>query len=52
MCVSPWVLLVVADRLAADRQDWRPFSPADYLPGYLRHIGQILYPPAIAAPAP
>lgn len=46
MCVSPWVLLAVADRLVADRENWQAFEPLDYFPGFLGHAVRIIYPDA------
>jgi pimeloyl-ACP methyl ester carboxylesterase len=46
MCVSPWVLLAIADRLAADCGDWRAFRPMDYFPDYLEPLARLLYPAA------
>jgi len=46
MCVSPWVLLAIADRLAADRSDWQPFDPMNYFPDYLDHVVRLVYPDA------
>jgi hypothetical protein len=46
MCVSPWVLLAVADRLTADREHWEAFDPQAYFPPYLAHAIRALYPPA------
>jgi pimeloyl-ACP methyl ester carboxylesterase len=46
MCVNPWVLLAVADRLVADRDHWRAFAPQDYFPGFLDHAASWLYPDA------
>lgn len=48
MCVNPWVLLAVADRLAADRDQWRAFNPHSYFPGFLDHAVSMLYPEAEA----
>jgi hypothetical protein len=44
MCVSPWVLLAVADRLTADREHWVAFDPHSYFPGYLGHAIRVMYP--------
>jgi hypothetical protein len=46
MTVSVWVLLAVADRLAADRRKWVPFDPGAYFPPYLGHVARCVYPPA------
>jgi len=46
MCVSPWVLLAVADRLTADRERWQPFDPHSYFPSYLGHAVRAVYPHA------
>jgi pimeloyl-ACP methyl ester carboxylesterase len=44
MCVSPWVLLAVADRLLADRNHWRDFDPRQYFPAYLAAAVKLVYP--------
>jgi hypothetical protein len=44
MSVNPWVLLAVADRLVADRADWRPFEPRAYFAGALRPLMRVVYP--------
>jgi len=46
MCVNPWVLLAVADRLVAERDHWRTFDPHAYFPAYLDHAVRLLYPDA------
>ena len=46
MCVSPWVLLAVADRLVADRDHWKAFDPQDYFPSFLDYAASLLYPDA------
>jgi hypothetical protein len=46
MCVSPWVLLAVADRLAADRDHWQAFAPQNYFPDFLDYAASLLYPDA------
>jgi pimeloyl-ACP methyl ester carboxylesterase len=48
MCVSPWVLLAIADRLAADRENWQPFDASDYFPGIFNHGPRMMYPDAKA----
>lgn len=48
MCVNPWVLLTIADRLAVDRGDWREFDPYDYFPESLRWAVSALFPRADA----
>jgi pimeloyl-ACP methyl ester carboxylesterase len=45
MSANPWVLLAVADRLNADRAEWRPFEPRDYFPGTLAPLRRLIYPP-------
>jgi len=44
MSVNPWVLLAVADRLAADRDNWQPFRPQDYFSSALRPLMRVVYP--------
>jgi pimeloyl-ACP methyl ester carboxylesterase len=44
MCVNPWVLLAVADRLQADRENWRTFDPYTYFPGFLAPGLSMIYP--------
>ena len=44
MCVSPWVLLAVADRLVADRHRWRAFDAASYFSGALAWAAELMYP--------
>lgn len=44
MSVNPWVLLAVADRLNADRADWRPFEPRDYFSAALTPLRRLVYP--------
>lgn len=44
MGVNPWVLLAIADRLVADRDNWREFDPYDYFPESLRWAVGALYP--------
>jgi pimeloyl-ACP methyl ester carboxylesterase len=44
MGVNPWVLLVIADRLAEDTGDWHPFDPYDYFPERLRWAVTALFP--------
>lgn len=46
MCVSPWVLLAVADRLTVDRAHWEPFDPGDYFPSYFGPALRAVYPRA------
>ena len=46
MCVSPWVLLAVADRLVADRRRWKPFEPRSYFRGALARAAELMYPDA------
>lgn len=46
MCVSPWVLLAIADRLTVDRSRWTPFDPMDYFPDFLDHAVRLVYPDA------
>jgi pimeloyl-ACP methyl ester carboxylesterase len=46
MCVSPWVLLAIADRMVADRQNWQPFDPMRYFPDFLDHAVRLVYPDA------
>jgi pimeloyl-ACP methyl ester carboxylesterase len=46
MCVNPWVLLTIADRLVADRTHWKAFNPRDYLPGWLIGAARVMYPDA------
>jgi pimeloyl-ACP methyl ester carboxylesterase len=46
MTHSVWVLLAVADRLAADRRHWQPFSPQRYFPAYLAALRKLVYPDA------
>lgn len=46
MCVSPWVLLAVADRLTVDREHWEAFDPRSYFPSFLGHTARVMYPPA------
>jgi len=46
MCVSPWVLLPVADRLVADRDRWKPFDPGRYFQGALAWLADLMYPDA------
>ena len=48
MCVNPLVLLAVADRLLADRNDWQPFDPRAYFPGFIGTTMQMFYPDASA----
>lgn len=46
MCVSPWVLLAVADRLVADREHWEPFDPGNYFNGAFGQAAALMYPNA------
>jgi len=46
MCVNPWVLLVIADRLAVDRDHWQVFNPGDYFGGLSRPVVDLMYPNA------
>ena len=46
MCVSPWVLLAIADRLAADRDHWSAFDPHTYFSGILGSAADLMYPDA------
>lgn len=46
MCVSPWVLLAVADRLAADRDNWQPFDAESYFPALPEQVIRLIYPDA------
>lgn len=46
MTVSLPVFLAVADRLAADRNDWRAFQPQDYFPALLHSAVGRIYPRA------
>jgi pimeloyl-ACP methyl ester carboxylesterase len=46
MTFSIWVLLAVADRLAVDRRNWRPFRPEACLPAWLLPIARHAYPSA------
>lgn len=48
MTVSPWVLLAIADRLMADRDNWRNFDPYDYFPENLHRLVDTLFPGAPA----
>ena len=48
MTCNVWVLLAVADRLAADRRNWQPFDPRVYFPSYLSHLARCAYPAADA----
>ena len=44
MMVNFFVFMAVADRLAADRENWQPFDPAPYFPKHLRHAVGLVYP--------
>ncbi len=44
MSVNPFVMLAVADRLLADRNNWRPFDSNDYFPVHMRHVTKMFYP--------
>ncbi len=44
MSVSPTVLLAVVDRLAQDRENWKPFNPYRYFPRHLHWAVPVLYP--------
>jgi pimeloyl-ACP methyl ester carboxylesterase len=46
MTFSVWVLLAVADRLAVDRRNWRPFDPEFCLPAFLHPMARCAYPRA------
>jgi len=46
MCVSPWVLLAVADRLLARRDPWQTFKPHAYFPAHFKHAVNLMYPNA------
>jgi len=46
MTVNPGVCLAVADRLLADRDNWRPFDPLVYFSGALRPLARMCYPRA------
>lgn len=45
MVQNPLVILAVADRLGADRNDWQAFEPGNYLPDSLQRVSSIAYPP-------
>jgi len=47
MSVSPLVHLAVADRLLAERANWRAFDPMTYFPTYLRPAVRLLFPESI-----
>ena len=40
------MLLAVADRLLADRENWQAFDPNRYFPRYLDQAVRIMYPQA------
>jgi pimeloyl-ACP methyl ester carboxylesterase len=44
MPVNPFVMLAVADRLVADRGDWRPFDAGRYFPDHLQRAARVFYP--------
>jgi len=44
MCVNPWVLLTIADRLVEDRDNWGQFDPYDYFPESLSWAVSALFP--------
>jgi len=44
MTVNPFVMLAVADRLLADRNNWRPFDSGDYFPVHMRQVTRMFYP--------
>ena len=44
LVANPFVQLVVADRLLADRQDWRRFDPGQYLPARPVRVIRHVYP--------
>jgi hemerythrin-like domain-containing protein len=44
MTFSPWVLLAIADRLLADRANWRPFDASRYLPRVIKRMVPVIYP--------
>jgi hypothetical protein len=46
MTCSVWVLLAVADRLAADRRNWQSFDPQQYFPACLPPLRRVVYPDA------
>lgn len=46
MCVSPWVLLAIADRLLSPADRWQPFEPQNYLQGALAPLARLMYPEA------
>ena len=45
MCVNPWVLLAIADRIVQDRDSWQAFDPYHYFHENLHWIVPLLYPP-------
>ncbi|MEQ8745398.1 alpha/beta hydrolase [Pyruvatibacter sp.] len=50
MGVNPLVLLAVADRLVADRDNWQGFDARSYVPGPLKGLPQLFFPePAMLA---
>ncbi|MGB0920090.1 MAG: esterase/lipase family protein [Alphaproteobacteria bacterium] len=46
MAVNPLTLIAVADRLAADVNDWQHFDIAKYVPGPLKNAARAIYPHA------
>ncbi|MGI9249506.1 MAG: alpha/beta fold hydrolase [Woeseiaceae bacterium] len=44
MVQNPLVMLAVADRLGADKNNWRAFEPSDHLPESLEKIHALAYP--------
>ena len=44
MVQNPLVMLAVADRLAADKENWQAFEPMDYFPEAMGRISSIAYP--------
>lgn len=44
MGVNPWVMLAIADRLAADKEVWTNFDPYRYFPESLRWAVALLFP--------
>ena len=46
MTVNPAVMLAVADRLLANRENWQVFDPESYFPWYMKNAARVLFPDA------
>jgi hemerythrin-like domain-containing protein len=45
MVQNPLVMLAVADRLGADRENWQAFEPGDYIPESMQRVSSMAFPP-------